>query len=143
MNKGHVDDEKLLLLLLGEEDEQTRSHLASCPLCRKELASWQRMQEAGARWQPSWWHRWWLRQGVLWRLRPHKLWPVAVPVGALAALVVALVLFPRPSQHSMDVEAVLAEVDATLASDPLAAFAEEDLVGILVPEHLSGEGSNS
>ncbi|MGQ9496065.1 MAG: hypothetical protein ACUVRY_07415 [Thermoanaerobaculaceae bacterium] len=143
MNKKHLDDEKLFLILLGEEDDRTRSHLASCPACGEELASWQRMQEAAARWRPSWWRRWWLRQGVLWRLRPRRLWPAAIPLGALAALVVALVLFPQPSQQPIDVEAVLAEVDATLASDPLAAFAEENLVAILVPEGSSGEGSNS
>lgn len=141
MNKGHFDDEKLVSLLLGEEDETTRSHLASCPSCREELACWRRMQEAGQRWRPSWWRRWWLRQGVLWRFRPNWLQLVAVPLGALV-VVMALALFPHPSQKPLDVEAVLMEIDATLASDPLTAFAEESLVTMIVPEESSGEGRN-
>lgn len=141
MSDTHLDDRQVTALLLGEEEPGVREHLARCPKCQKELASWRRLEEEAGHWQPSGVRRFWVRQKVLLRVFPALWWRAALPLAAAA--LAAVVLVPTRAQRLPDVDAVLQRVDATLAADPLFAVADAEVVRWVVPDGDSGERSQS
>lgn len=141
MSGTHLDERQLLALVLGEDDGGARAHLASCQLCREEMASWRRMQAEAGRWQPGVLRRLWVRERVMLRRAPALWWRLALPLAA--AVLAVVVSFPRRGQEPADVDAVLEQVDATLAADPLSAVADVEVVSVVIPEVASGERSES
>lgn len=137
MNTGHLRDEQLLSLLCGEADGELKEHVAACQVCQRELAAWQKLTHQAATWKPNAFQRFWVRQKVWLRLFPALFWRLALPV---AAAVVAVVLLVRPVPPAAgNVDAVLEEVDSTLASDPLAVVEDAQVLSVVLPEQTTGE----
>ncbi|KDA53452.1 hypothetical protein EG19_05655 [Thermoanaerobaculum aquaticum] len=65
-----------------------------------------------------------------------------MPLAAAAVVVVAVGLGVRSGEREKDVDAVLEEVNVTLAADPLAAVADGQVVQVVVPEITSGDSSS-
>ncbi|MCS7182159.1 MAG: hypothetical protein NZ869_03530 [Thermoanaerobaculum sp.] len=141
MRDQHLTSEEVLAVLLGEEDASTRSHWEACSLCKSELASWKQLQGEARHWKPHFLRRRLVLLRALVRARPAYLWRWALPL-ATAAGVLAMALWNGGgSGPAPDVDAVLEEVELTLASDPLAALADAQVVTVVVPEVSSGERS--
>ena len=139
----HLRDEELDLALAGEAlPAETAEHLASCVVCRRRrdgfLAA---VEAAGAEPDEATRHR--VREGALaaWGGSSRRHWLR----WAAAAAVVVLALLPllrRAPAPKLNPDAVLVQVDAVLARDPLAAVAPEDVVNTVAPiPATGGEGS--
>ena len=146
MTIEHLRDEELDLALAGETlPAEAAQHLASCLVCRRRRDAFLATVEASGA-EPDEATRRRVREGALdaWggtRRRRHWVRWVAA-----AAAVVVLGLVPLLRSHTatpkLNTDAVLVQVDAILAQDPLAAVAPEDVVNTVAPIPATGdEGS--
>ena len=147
MTMKHLRDDELDRALAGETlPAAAAEHLASCLVCRRRRDAFL-AAAAGARGaDPDEATRRRVREAALasWGGRSHRRhW---VRWAAAAAAVVALAILPLLHGHTaapkLNTDAVLAEVNAVLAQDPLSAVASEDVVNTVVPAPVeAGEGS--
>lgn len=150
MNIRHLEDRELDAVLAGEAlPAAVAEHLAGCIACRRRRDTFLDAVAGAAGEEPDSAARNRIRAAVL------AQWPVGQGVnlwrryalGLAAAIVLAIL--PLLVRHqapavAINADAVLSEVDETLARDPLAAFASEAMVNELVPAgHDSSEGSRS
>ena len=147
MTIRHLCDEELDLALAGETvPAEAAQHLASCLVCRRRRDAFLAAVDGVRGADPDEATRRRVRQGALdaWggtRCRRHWVRWVAA-----AAAVVVLGLLPllhsRTATPKFSTDAVLVEVDAVLAQDPLSAVASEDVVNTVAPAPVkAGEGS--
>jgi len=149
MTSWHLTDEEFDRLLIGEDLPPERAaHAEQCVLCRKRRQDFLAAVEVARGDDPDEATCASVRSAALetWsgsRIRPARWWLAA----AAAVLLLVLVplayrsVAPRPSVNA---EAVLEEVDAVLARDPLTAVAPEELVEVVTPVvEVSGERSAS
>jgi len=135
---GHLNDEQWAAAALQEIDEPVARHLADCPACRGELASFARAAETARAWtrsaaeQPE---AFWTRQrtGIRARfeareqLRPWKRW-VWVTATVTLILVAATLLSRKPPQPVRTIaqpdpdDALLLSVQQSIRSDLPAAL---------------------
>ena len=146
MTISHLRDDELDRALAGDElPAGVAEHLASCLVCRRRRDAFLATVEASGA-EPDEATRRRVREGALdaWggtRRRRHWVRWVAA-----AAAVVVLGLVPLLRSHTatpkLNTDAVLVQVDAILAQDPLAAVAPEDVVNTVAPIPATGdEGS--
>lgn len=137
MTGRHLTEEELDRLLVGEQiGREAEQHLAGCLVCRhRESGFW---GAVGAAREPE------PDDEVLEQLRETALsrWSGERPGRPRWWLAVAAVLFlvillplsrPQPPKAALDTEALLREVDALLARDPLTAVAPEALLEAVIP----------
>ncbi len=148
MRTEHLSGDELDLLLVGEEvAAATAEHARACLMCRRRVEELRRAMTAPRDLDPSPAARRRVREAALaaWgapqpRRRPVWWWAAA------AALVVALSLpllrFGGAGRSEVDAAAVLAEVDAVLAADPVSAAFSSELVTALAVE-IAGNGAGS
>ena len=136
----HLTDEALADAVAGRTpDEATARHLETCIACRREVASLRSFIEAERAGleatAPDWDAQ--LRAVMAAAGGPvparRRLWRPLAAAALAAAAAVAIVLLPEHGAHrqGLAVERVLAEVDATLDTDPLQGFEPLD---VLVPD---------
>ncbi|HPW54224.1 MAG: hypothetical protein KA072_00620 [Thermoanaerobaculaceae bacterium] len=149
MSVRHLADDELDLVLGGEPLAAEReAHLRDCIVCRRRRDAFLGVVAEARAEDPDEATRARVREAALaaWQSRPVvHWWRWAAAAVAVAVLGLVPLLHNRtvPLQI-IDTEAVMAEVDAALARDPLAAFASEDVVDEIVPVGEStGEGSAS
>jgi hypothetical protein len=147
MTIRHLRDDELDLALAGEAlPADVAEHLASCLVCRRRRDAFLETLDAAMGPDPDEATRRRVREGALaaWggasRKRHWVRWLAA------AAAVVVLGLLPLLRNHTaapkLNTDAVLVEVDAVLAQDPLAGLASEDVVNTVAPMPAGvGEGS--
>ena len=147
MTIKHLRDDELDLALTGEAlPADVAEHLASCLVCRRRRDGFLAAVDGARGADPDEAARRRVREGALaaWggtsRRRHWARWVAA------AAAVVVLGLLPLLRGHTatpkLNTDAVLVEVDAVLAQDPLSAVASEDVVNTVVPAPVeAGEGS--
>lgn len=144
MRGAHLTAEELEALLAGEAGQGVQEHVSGCTVCQQELAKWHQFLGTGSHWLPDDKARRRVRHRALTQAvqgKPLRWW---VPLAAAAALVVAIgVATQWGGKPETNVDAVLEEVDTTLASDPLLALADGYVVRVVVPEATSGERSES
>jgi hypothetical protein len=145
----HLDDERISAMLIGVADEAAQEHLAGCLGCRRQVESFaglvgerrRRLLDEAPRWDEQ-------RRQILDRVAggevvPLKRRPLRVLAVAAAAAVIALGLAlvqlggGRTDRTELPVEQILAEVDATLASDSLPGF---ERLEVMVPDADELEG---
>ncbi len=143
MTIEHLRDEELDLALAGETlPAEAAQHLASCVACRRRRDAFLAAVEAAGA-EPAEATRRRVREGALaaWGGSSRRHWLR----WAAAAAVVVLALLPllrRAPAPKLNPDAVLVQVDAILAQDPLAAVAPEDVVNTVAPiPATGGEGS--
>ena len=136
MSTVHLTSEELDLLLLGEGLPADRAmHLGSCLVCRRRRDRIAAAISGAAPPDPD--------AAVLERVRAAALaaaghgrrrarWWLAAAAALLLTALAAVFLAPRPRPVAFDTDAILLEVDEVLARDPLAAFADEDVVEVVV-----------
>jgi predicted anti-sigma-YlaC factor YlaD len=147
MTIEHLRDDELDLALAGETlPAEVAEHLASCLVCRRRRDAFMAAVDGARGADPDDATRRRVRDGALaaWggtsRRRHWARWAAA------AAAVVVLSLVPLLRSHpvapKLNTDAVLVEVDAVLAQDPLSAVASEDVVNAVAPAPVgTGEGS--
>ncbi len=149
MSIQHLADDELDLVLCGEPlPAEREAHLHDCIACRRRRDAFLAVVADARAEDPDETTRARVREAALaaWQGRPVVHW---WRWAAAAAAVAVLALLPLLRSHTVptqtiNTEAVMAEVDAALARDPLAAFASEDVVDEIAPVGEStGEGSNS
>ncbi len=144
MRVNHVTEDELEAILAGEVNAAVRDHVHACTVCQEELKKWEAFLAAGSRWLPDPQTQGRVRQQAVMqalRRRPLRWW---VPLAAAAAVVLAVGLATRWGERpKTNVDVVLEQVDMTLASDPLFAVADSQVVRVVVPETPSGERSES
>ncbi len=145
----HLDDEQISAVLIGVADEATREHLAGCLGCRRRVEPFaallgerrRRLLDGAPRWEEQ--RRQVLDRVVGGEVVPLKRRPLRVLAVAAAAAVIALGLAlvqlggGRTGGTELPVEQILAEVDATLASDSLPGF---ERLEVMVPDADELEG---
>ena len=143
MTIEHLRDEELDLAVAGETlPAEAVGHLASCVACRRRRDAFLAAVEAAGA-EPAEATRRRVREGALaaWGGSSRRHWLR----WAAAAAVVVLALLPllrRAPAPKLNPDAVLVQVDAILAQDPLAAVAPEDVVNTVAPiPATNGEGS--
>jgi hypothetical protein len=145
MTGRHLTDDELDRLLVGEAiDPEAAEHAASCLVCRHRRDGFLGAVEAARAPEPDAERVDALREAALsrWsggRSRRRHWWLAAAAVFFLLVLV-PLTRGPRQPREALDTEAVLREVDAVLARDPLTVMAPQDLVEAVIP---SAETSTS
>jgi anti-sigma factor RsiW len=157
MNR-HLEDHEIDRVLRGENlDDSTEKHLESCLSCRREVEQLGELVEARrdrlASEMPDWDHQ---RREVMARLpsavaarqkaRPRWLRPLlAAAAGVLVAVGLQTARAPAPPEapveNEIQVEQILAEVDALLADDSLPGFEPID-PGVDDPESLFDNGAS-
>jgi predicted anti-sigma-YlaC factor YlaD len=147
MTIRHLLDDELDLALAGETlPAEVAEHLASCLVCRRRRDGFLAAVDGARGADPDDATRRRVREGALaaWggasRRHHWARWAAA------AAAVVVLSLVPLLRSHTvtpkLNTDAVLVEVDAVLAQDPLSAVAPEDVVNAVAPAPVeAGEGS--
>ena len=137
MSTSHLVDEELELLLAGEELPPDRmAHAADCAECRSRqerftlavagAATRSASRESADRALTSALDRW---HGA------GPAWWWSLPAAAVLVLAVGLGVWLRPApEPALDPVAVLADVDALLAQDPVALVVSEDLLDLLTEE---------
>lgn len=147
MTIRHLRDDELDLALAGETPPaEAVQHLASCVVCRRRRDAFLAAVDGAMGADPDEATRRRVREGALaaWggtsRRRHWVRWVAA------AAAVVVLGLLPLLRGHTarpkLNTDAVLVEVDAVLAQDPLSALASEDVINTVAPAPVeAGEGS--
>lgn len=145
MNERHLSEDEWASLLAGEATAGAKAHLERCTHCSQAVGRWQAVLARLGQWQPDPMVRQRVRQAALARAYRRHWWPILLPTAAAAALVLALVLHVdrKGTQELAQVDMVLQQIDATLASDPLAALADSQVVGLVIPEEPSGERSET
>jgi ferric-dicitrate binding protein FerR (iron transport regulator) len=143
MNGKHLSEEEWGVLLAEEGEPSSHQHLASCAACQEKLRAWQGALGQLTRWQPDPRLQAQVRAKALQRAFRRPSWALWLPLAAAAAVGAVLLWVPSTPPPAGDVDAILQEVDATLARDPLTALAEAPVVGIVVPEESSGERSET
>lgn len=149
MSTRHLTDDELDLVLCGEPLPAGReAHLHDCIACRRRRDAFlAAVAEARAE-DPDDATRARVREAALATWKGRRVvhwwrWAAAVAAVVVLGLLPLLRNGTVPTQ-TINTEAVMAEVDAALARDPLAAFASEDVVDEIAPVRESaGEGSNS
>ena len=150
MNIRHLEDHELDAVLTGEAlPAAVAEHLAGCIACRRRRDAFLHAVAAAVGEDPGNAVRTRIREAALaqWQVGPGARHWRRYALGLAAAIVFAVL--PLLVRHDVPVaainpDAVLSEVDETLARDPLAAFASEAMVNELVPAgHDGTEGSRS
>lgn len=149
MSTRHLSDDELDRLLIGEElaPEQTE-HVNGCLSCRRRRDAVVATIEDAAAGDPGDEARERLREAALsawgrpaWRF--HRWW-LAAAAALLVALLLPLTHRSRQPQVAFDPEAVMQEVDAILARDPLTVLASEEVVEAVTSGQVQAkEGSTS
>jgi len=148
MNAWHLSDDDFDRLLAGEELAGDRlEHVHDCLSCRRRRDGVMAVIEDAVAEDPGEEARERIREAALsaWA-RPargfHRWW-----LAAAAALLIALLLpltHRSRQQIAFDPEAVMQEVDAILARDPLTVLASEEVVEAVTSEPAQAtEGSTS
>jgi len=138
MSTSHLTTDELDLVLLGEGLAAERAmHLGACLACRRRrdaLAA--AIHDAGSA-DPDLAVRERVRAAALAaagrRARRPRRW-LAAAAALLVAVLAVLFLAQRPRGAALDTDAILLEVDEVLARDPLTAFADEDVVEVVVAD---------
>ena len=126
--------------LNGSDRELLEAHLQSCPACREFVSGQRAVWEALDGWESppvsadfdrrlyarmerevSWWQRMRGRMGTLWVYR-------ALPVTAVAALVVVGVLLERPSPPKVPPQPVTAQVEGLQPDQVVRALDEMEVL---------------
>jgi|YNPBryunderm2012_1023409.scaffolds.fasta_scaffold18324_3 hypothetical protein len=150
MKTEHLTNDELDLLLLGEEvATATAEHARACLVCRRRVEEWRRAmtQPLGADPTPA--TRRQVREAALaaWaapRPRRRPVWWWAAAAALVVALSLPLLRWGGGGGGEVDAVAVLAEVEALLAADPVDAAFPPDLVTALAAEpEGNGAGSTS
>lgn len=150
MRIEHLSDNEFELLLLGEElDADAAEHARACLVCRRQVDEWRRTvsQLQGVDAAPAVRQR--VREAALaaWgveqaRRRPVWWWAAAAALVAAASLSLLQGRGERGGED--DAIAVLAEVDALLAVDPVStAFSSELVSALAVEPEVRVNGSTS
>ena len=145
MSTAHLTSEELDLVMLGEDLPADRAmHLGGCLACRRRrddlvaAISGARVadpdEDVRARTRNAA-----LAEGGHRHARPR--WWLAAAAALLLTAFAAVFLATRPQPVAVDTEAILLEVDEVLARDPLAAFADEDVVEIVVADGATATGT--
>lgn len=137
MSTSHLIEEELDLLLAGEELSSERmAHVLDCAACRARRENVLRaVAGAGAVIAPpETADR--VLAAALGRWRPAgPAWWWSLPAAAVLVLAVGLGVWSRPApEPALDSVAILAEVDALLAQDPVALVVSEALLDLLTEE---------
>jgi|GEM_PF-2069461 len=145
MKGEHLTPEQWAALLAGEGNAEVSSHVSSCASCRQELTAWREGLAELGRWEPDPWSRTRIREAALDRAfgaRRRVWWWAMLP--ATAGVLAALTLWPsRPAPVAeAELDAVLSQVEATLARDPLATFAGPEVLEVVLGE-LEGENAGN
>lgn len=149
MTMRHLTDDELDLVLCGEPlPAEREAHLHDCIACRRRRDAFLEVVAEARREDPDEATRTRVREAALaaWQARRTiHLWRWVAAAAAVVVLgVLPLLRHGRLEVPSIDTELVMAEVDAALARDPLAAFASEDVAVEIAPvEESTGEGSTS
>ncbi len=139
MSIKHLSEDELDRALVGEDlADEVVEHLASCLVCRRRRDAFLAAAGGAQIADPDEVTRARVRERALsaWSGEPArghwKRWLAAAAAVVLLALLPILrrELAPRPRVNA---DAVLVEVDAVLAQDPLAAVAPEDVVEAVAP----------
>ncbi len=147
MTIRHLRDDELDLALAGETlPAEVAEHLASCLVCRRRRDGFLAAVDAARGADPDGVTRRRVRKGALAAWGGTKRRQHWARWAAAAAAVVVLGLLPLLRSHTvtpkLNTDAVLVEVDAVLAQDPLSAVAPEDVVNAVAPAPVeAGEGS--
>ena len=143
MTIEHLRDEELDLALAGETlPAEAAQHLASCVACRRRRDAFLAAVEAAGA-EPAEATRRRVREGALaaWSGSSRRHW-LRWAAAAAAVVLALLPLLRRAPAPKLNPDAVLVQVDAILAQDPLAAVAPEDVVNTVAPiPATNGEGS--
>lgn len=149
MNGRHLTDEELDLLLSGDRlSREAEKHVSECLLCRHRQSSFLGAVAAAREPSPDERALEVARSAALSRWtdeRPTHRWRWL----AVAAVLFLIVLVPvirrsSPPAASANAEALLQEIDAVLARDPLTAMAPAELVEAVIPSvEAPTEGSAS
>ena len=143
MTIEHLRDEELDLALAGETlPAEAVGHLASCVACRRRRDAFLAAVEAAGA-EPDEATRRRVREGALaaWGGSSRRHW-LRWAAAAAAVVLALLPLLRRAPAPKLNPDAVLVQVDAILAQDPLAAVAPEDVVNTVAPiPATGGEGS--
>jgi len=138
MTSWHLTDEELDRLLVGDDLQPARAaHVEQCVPCRRRWRGFLAVVEAARGEDPSEETREAIRRAALesWagsRPRPQRWWLAAAAAVVLAVLAPVAYRSIAP-QRLVNAEAILEEVDAVLARDPLTAVAPEELVEVVSP----------
>ena len=133
MTAWHLSDDELDRLLAGEELSPDRTeHVSGCLSCRRRRDRMVAVIEDAAADDPGDQARERAREAALaaWvrpALRFHRWW-LAAAAALLVALLLPLTHRSRQQQAGFDADAVIEEVDAILARDPLTVLASEEVV---------------
>jgi hypothetical protein len=138
MSTEHLTAEELDLVLVGEELPAERaSHLGGCLACRRRRDQIMAAITGACQPDPDDEVRARARTAALAALghgRRRVRWWLAAAAALLLTALVAVFLAPRPRGPAFDADAILLEVDEVLARDPLTAFADEDVVEVVVAD---------
>lgn len=138
MSTAHLTSEELDLVMLGEGLPAERAmHLGACLVCRHRRDELEAAIDGARLPDPDVETRERIREAALTALghgRHRARWWLAAAAALLLTALAAVFLAPRPQPAAVDTEAILLEVDEVLARDPLAAFADEDVVEIVVAD---------
>ncbi len=147
MTIRHLRDDELDLALAGETlPAEVAEHLDSCLVCRRRRDGFLAAVNEARGAAPDEATRRRVREGALAAGGGPKRRHHWVRWAAAAAAVVVLSLVPLLRSHTvtpkLNTDAVLVEVDAVLAQDPLSAVAPEAVVDAVAPAPVGvGEGS--
>jgi hypothetical protein len=149
MTSWHLTDEELDRLLVGDGLQPERAaHVEQCVPCRRRWRGFLAVVETARGDDPSEETREGIRRAALesWagsRPRPQRWW-LAAAAAALLVVLGPLAYRSIAPRSVVNAEAILEEVDAVLARDPLTAVAPEELVEVVTPAvEVSGERSVS
>lgn len=150
MRKDHLTERELDALLVGEGlPPGAREHLEDCLTCRSRrdrfLAAVRAARESGVpRPLPgTTLARALATQDPASGAGSRPLWRLAAAAVVLLALLVLWDQMPREGEEPFDPDAVLAEVDETLARDPVAAVFSDELVEWVLPPEETSNGGNT
>ncbi len=150
MKTEHLTGDELDLLLLGEEvAPATAGHARTCLVCRRRAEELRRAmsQPLGADPAPATRRR--VREAALaaWAApqpRSRSAWWWAAAAALVVALSLPLLRSGGARSGEVDAAAVLAEVDAVLAADPVSTAFSSELVSTLALEgEVAAVGSTS
>ena len=141
MSTPHLTSEELDLVLLGEGLAADRAmHLGECLPCRRRRDEIAAAIAGGRLPDPDEETLARVRGAALTELghrRGHARWWLAAAAALLLTALLVVFLAPRPRPAAIDTDAILLEVDEVLARDPLTAFADEDVVEVVVADGAS------
>ena len=139
MSTDHLTGEELDLVLLGEGLPAGRAgHLGECLVCRRRRDELLAVIAAARAADPGPDARARVRAAAIaaagHRRHARPRWWLAAAAALVLTALVAVFVATRPQPAALDTEAILLEVDEVLARDPLAAFADAEVIEVVAAD---------